>query len=376
MISGRRAFAAPSREELLEAVMVRDPAPFGTERPDLPPGLEPAVRRAMAKDPGERFATAGAFAEAVERAVRQAAETGASREDRPAAVEAADDPTLPPLREETSPTLAPPRHAAAPASGMIGQVLHDTYRLERLLGTGGMGMVYEASHRRLARRFAVKVLAVAHAADPEAMERFKREAMTTSRLGHPHIVEVIDFHQTPEGTSYLVMELLEGEDLATRLRRPPRVELHELGWIVSQTASALQAAHNRGIVHRDLKPQNIFLCKAEDRPDFVKVIDFGVSKVLGVEGSMTSTGAVVGTPFYMAPEQADRRTTEVVPATDVYALGSPARAPGPVSTGRSFATSAMRRSCARPRGKPHSRSATASSSNSSRSSSRNAPGSP
>jgi len=204
---------------------------------------------------------------------------------------------------------------------LIGQVLHDTYRVERLLGEGGMGAVYEASHLRLARRFAVKVLFPAVASNPEALARFKREATITSELHHPHIVEVIDFYHMSDGTPYLVMELLEGQDLATRIQRTGRLELLEVASILRQAASGLQAAHQHGIVHRDLKPQNIFLCRRGERDNFVKVVDFGISKVLGSQSAMTRTGALMGTPFYMAPEQAEQRASEVDLRTDVYAMG-------------------------------------------------------
>jgi eukaryotic-like serine/threonine-protein kinase len=187
-------------------------------------------------------------------------------------------------------------------NGLIGQVLHDTYRIDRLLGEGGMGAVYAASHLRLARRFAIKMLFPAVAEHPEAMARFKREAEVTSALGHPNIVEVIDFYHMPDGTPYLVMELLEGEDLGARLLRTGRLPLDEAASILRQATSGLQAAHQLGIIHRDLKPQNIFLCRRREGGSLVKVVDFGISKVLGSRSSMTKTHALLGTPNYMAPE--------------------------------------------------------------------------
>ena len=209
------------------------------------------------------------------------------------------------------------------ASGepVIGQILKDTYRIERLLGEGGMGSVYEASHLRLARRFAVKVLLPGLAAHPEVLARFQREAQVTGRLGHPHIVEVIDFDRTPRGEPYLVVELLEGENLADRLRRVGRMDLTQAASILRQAAAALQAAHQQGVVHRDLKPQNLFLCRRGARDDFVKVVDFGISKVLGAASDLTRTQSIIGTPVYMSPEQADQRGSAVDARTDVYAMG-------------------------------------------------------
>jgi len=210
----------------------------------------------------------------------------------------------------------------AQAHQLIGQVLHDTYRIERLIGEGGMGAVYEAAHLRLVRRFAIKVLFPAVAAHPEALTRFRREAEITSALGHPHIVDVTDFYNMPDGTPYLVMELLDGEDLAGRLQRGPRLELREVASMLRQAASGLQAAHQQGIVHRDLKPSNIFLCRRGERDNFVKIVDFGISKVLSSQSAMTKTHAMMGTPFYMAPEQAEQRAAEVDVRTDVYAMGT------------------------------------------------------
>jgi serine/threonine-protein kinase len=203
-----------------------------------------------------------------------------------------------------------------------GETLQETYRLERLIGRGGMGVVYEASHARLVRRFAVKLLYQEVASNPEAIARFRREAEITSSLGHQHIVEVIDFNHCADGTPYIVMELLEGEDLGSRIKRRGKIALPQASEIVRQAASALQAAHQKGIVHRDLKPQNLFLCRREDREIFVKVVDFGVSKMIGADtGVLTQGRALLGTPYYMAPEQALERSAEVDARSDVYALG-------------------------------------------------------
>lgn len=204
----------------------------------------------------------------------------------------------------------------------IGATFQGTYRLERVIGEGGMGVVYEASHCRLSRRFAIKLLFNRHADDPQAQARFEREAQIAGSLGHPHLVEVIDFNRTSDGCPYIVMELLVGEDLASRLGRVCRLSLAEAVEIARQTASALQAVHQAGVVHRDLKPQNIYLCRSADGSDNVKVVDFGVSKLLGSAKTLTRTGTLVGSPYYMAPEQALERSAEVDARTDVYALGA------------------------------------------------------
>ena len=187
-----------------------------------------------------------------------------------------------------------------------------------------MGVVFEASHKRLPRRFAIKVLSPSVLADPEAVVRFQREAQITSSLGHPNIIEVVDFNKTEEGTPYIVMEFLDGEDLAALLARSPRLDIARSLAIVEQVCSALQAAHKLGVIHRDLKPSNIFLCKQQDdeaEGDLVKVVDFGISKVLGATG-LTQAQSTIGTPWYMSPEQAEGRSAQVDARTDIFSLGT------------------------------------------------------
>ncbi len=204
---------------------------------------------------------------------------------------------------------------------IIGKVLQETYRIERLIGEGGMGAVYEASHLRLRRRFAIKLLFPQVAQSSEAVARFRREGEVTSELGHPNIIEIIDLNFTPEGAAYIVMELLTGESLSSRIQGG-RLTLDEVSSILKQTASALEAAHRHGIIHRDLKPQNIFIAQREDGSEVVKVLDFGISKVLGSSSMMTGTSALLGTPNYMAPEQAEGHAAEADVRTDVFALGA------------------------------------------------------
>jgi serine/threonine-protein kinase len=168
---------------------------------------------------------------------------------------------------------------------------------------------------------AVKVMARELAANPEALARFRREAEVTSQLGHPHIVQVFDFGTAPGGEPYLVMEFLEGEDLEKRLARVGRLGPGAASHIVKQIASALAATHAKGIVHRDLKPANVFVLAVEGETDFVKVVDFGISKVRAATTRLTAALAVMGTPNYMAPEQAAGRVDEIDHRTDQWALG-------------------------------------------------------
>ena len=208
----------------------------------------------------------------------------------------------------------------AASEKLVGTTLQSRYRLNRLIGRGGMGAVYEAVQVPLNKRVAVKVMARQLAANEEALARFRREADVTSQLGHPHIVQVFDFGETGTGEPYLVMEYLEGEDLEQRLARVGRLSLAATVKVVKQVASALSATHARGIVHRDLKPANIFLQRLEEEDDFVKVVDFGVSKVHLATRRLTGEKVVLGTPSYMAREQADGRVDDIDRRTDEWSL--------------------------------------------------------
>ncbi len=193
------------------------------------------------------------------------------------------------------------------------------YEIARLLGSGGMGAVYEATHTEIGKRVAIKVLSPSVAAIPGARARFLREAQLTSSLRHPNIVDVTDMG-SDGGQTYLVMEFLRGEDLAQRLARTGPLGPQDLADIMLPVCSAVVEAHKAGITHRDLKPQNIFLALGPHvmQP---KVLDFGISKGNDLSaGSLTGTGAMIGTPYYLAPEQImDTRSSG--PQSDQYALG-------------------------------------------------------
>jgi serine/threonine protein kinase len=206
------------------------------------------------------------------------------------------------------------------AAGLIGVVLNESYRIDKLLGAGGMGAVYQATHLRLEEPVAIKVMASDLVAKSGALERFHREARVTSGLRHPHIVQVSDFGTTPTAEPYLVMEFLEGEDLDQRLRREKQLPLTTTVHIINQIASALTATHAKGIVHRDLKPANIFILTAAGERDFVKVLDFGISKVRSASTKLTGDFGFLGTPNYMAPEQAQGKIDEIDDRTDQWAM--------------------------------------------------------
>jgi len=203
-----------------------------------------------------------------------------------------------------------------------GAMLGKTYRVTRWIGGGGMGDVYEVTHQRLAGRYAAKVLSGDFASHPDAFSRFRREAMMTSGLRHPGIVQVIDFDRADEGHPYMVMELLEGQELATLIAESAPMGLRRTLGLVEQIGSALEAAHRQGIVHRDLKPQNVFVSPLERGRELVKILDFGISKALVETQKLTRTAAVIGTPHYMAPEQATGRGAEVDARADQFALAA------------------------------------------------------
>jgi serine/threonine-protein kinase len=204
----------------------------------------------------------------------------------------------------------------------IGDVIDDKYRILRMVGEGGMGAVYEGENRLISRRVAIKVLYGVASMSQDAIQRFEREAQAAGRIGNDHILEIIDLGRLPDGSRYMVMEFLDGETLGARIKRVGKMSPKDLVPVFKQVLTGLQAAHDAGIVHRDLKPDNIFILKEKaGHRDFVKIIDFGISKFQDPsDHNMTRTGTVMGTPFYMSPEQAkgvgvDRRS-------DLYAVGA------------------------------------------------------
>ncbi len=207
----------------------------------------------------------------------------------------------------------------------VGSVLNETYQIQALIGRGGVGSVWSASHLRLpGKRVAVKVIHTGSLGD-EVYLRFRREAEVATRIGHPNIVEVLDWNTLPGGTPYMVLEYLQGESLAARLVARGRLPLDMTLGIVRQLGSALAAAHRAGVVHRDLKPDNIFICPTDmggTITDRVKVLDFGISKIRNSMTLQTQDARLIGTPQYMSPEQASGKNALVDQRTDIFALGT------------------------------------------------------
>ncbi len=216
-------------------------------------------------------------------------------------------------------------HQGAQAeSSLIGISLDNKFKILRLIGRGGMGEVFEAEHVGLGKRVAIKLMLEKYSGDGEAIARFTREAHAASRIGNPHIIDVSDIGTAPDGRAFVVMELLQGNPLSKVIEdggpMPPQRALH----VMRQVLRAVGAAHAKGIVHRDLKPDNIFLIDGGEQQDFVKLLDFGISKMMDPDlqaaaTKLTTTGVVMGTPLYMAPEQA--MGVEIDHLADIYACG-------------------------------------------------------
>jgi len=207
------------------------------------------------------------------------------------------------------------------AEDRLATLFAGRYRLESILGKGGMGVVFEGVHSWTGRRVALKLLKPQHTEDLNLVRRFLQEARSAAGISHPHVVQVLDMGSDDDGTVYLVMELLEGTSLGRRLEEESPLPVAECLSLLVPIMDALDAAHGAGVIHRDLKPDNVFLHRDAQGRLVPKLLDFGMSKMLDAEwGRATQTGTLVGTPFYMSPEQAEGRPDQG-PASDVWSMG-------------------------------------------------------
>lgn len=226
-------------------------------------------------------------------------------------------------------TVASSSNPGAPGSSVVGSLIGGRYRVRRLRGEGGMGRVYEAEHIEIGKRVAVKILHPGYSQTPDLVERLRREARAASRIGHPNVVDVTDSGTTDDGAFFFVMEYLEGRELGEIIFEEKGMELRRAIGITVQICRALQAAHKAGVIHRDLKPENVLLVERDGQKDFVKVLDFGIAKNVtdgddednkqNPRRKLTNPGVAMGTPEYMAPEQAAGRVADA--RSDVYAVG-------------------------------------------------------
>ncbi|MGH7298218.1 MAG: serine/threonine-protein kinase, partial [Polyangiaceae bacterium] len=227
----------------------------------------------------------------------------------------------------STPPHPPPARPSAPPPGLPreGDIIAGKYRVERLLGVGGMGAVLAARHLELDDRVAIKLLLPHLPATGEPATRFIREAKAAIRIKNEHVVRVLDVGRTETGAPYIVMEYLEGSDLGRLLEHSGPLSIDDAVLYVTQACEAIAAAHAVGIIHRDLKPANLFLATAGDGSPCVKVLDFGISKLSESPTSgavaLTSTSTIMGTPCFMSPEQL-RSTRDVDARADIWSIGA------------------------------------------------------
>ncbi len=348
LLTGRQLFPSSEGEVLPR---VRDPKvqPPSTKAGRVTPKLDAIVMRSLNPERGDRYGDCEEFRAALaEYLATEAPTTDAARvsaflrelfgdeievdrKRRDQLVEAARSLAKRDRRRRRTPTtppMDPVVTAAADAKAddsiaLVGTLVGERYRVQRLIGEGGMGRVYEAEHVEIGKRVAIKVLHPCYTQSADAVARFRREARAAARLGHPNIVDVTDSGTTPSGAVYFVMELLEGEDLGDLIAAGSTLPVERVIHIGVQLARALDAAHAAGIVHRDLKPENVFLVQRDGQDDFVKVLDFGIAHQMEgdeLDKRLTHPGMAMGTPEYMAPEQAAGQPADA--RSDIYALGA------------------------------------------------------
>jgi serine/threonine protein kinase len=348
LLTGRQLFPQ-SEPNLISRVRDPDVGPPSGSAARVPPALDQIVLKALQKDRTLRYADCEEFRAALSAFLAKTApstdndrvakflaqlfgdEIQADRDARQAQLDALAErratPTLDRIKQTVSQPATvdlAPRPPPPGTSGIVGSYVDGRYLVKRLVGEGGMGLVYEAEHVEIGRRVAIKVLHAAYTRQAEILARFRAEARAATRIGNPHIVEVLDSGTTVDGAVYFVMEFLDGQSLARLIEHEGKLPPARAIAIAREMCQALTAAHAAGIIHRDMKPDNVFLIQRDGRSDFVKVLDFGIAKTLDAIseriGRLTNPGTAMGTPEYMAPEQAAASATDH--RVDIYAVGA------------------------------------------------------
>jgi len=379
LLTGRQLFPSSNRshQEALAAVRHPKVRPPSKVVPGVPNGMDDVVLCGLARSPADRYDTAGEFRSALSDILaRDFPKCNADRVAdfmgdifaREVKIESRDyrsfiaedyadlrasahselisisdvmmiDPPRPPAPPEDPSTilladsdiveLDRPRRwdedmgdaesLRSAASAWVGQVVGQRYRVDALIGLGAMGAVFRVTHLTLNRQYALKLLYTVYARDADVVGRFQQESLCATQTGHPNIVDVIDVAVTDDGNVYYVMELLAGSNIAKLLRDEGPLAVRRAVHIARQLCRALSAAHEVGVIHRDLKAENIVLTQRGKDPDFVKVLDFGICKQMNADAGSMAPGLIMGSPDYMAPEQA--AGLEATVAADVYAVG-------------------------------------------------------
>jgi len=253
---------------------------------------------------------------------RELSQTSSGELDGTQSVETQIVPVLPPATS-TAQIAADDRllgaDSEAPYSDLIGKTIDKKYLIQSVLGEGGMAVVYRAHHVQMERTVVIKVMQGWLLSNRNSVERFERECKLTAKLNHPNIVSVYDVGLINGKEPYLVMEYIKGESLADKIHNSGALPYATTANIIIQICRGLQEAHTSGIIHRDLKPDNVLLQHKSDRPDWVKIVDFGISNFVHGSKKLTKTGRMVGTPEYIAPEQLKDRPIDM--RTDLYGIG-------------------------------------------------------
>ena len=314
-LTGKQLFESKRITDIVMKQLNEKPASFADARPDLdiPAWLELVVRQALEKEPKNRFASMEEMKRAIEKGMMARKDTA----------EMMAKPTAPVSKAMQEKASGNPRMLSGRPDMLVGTVIGGKYHVKSLVGEGGMSVVYKAIQEGINRPVAIKLLRDELCDDDSNVKRFKRESKAVSQLSHPNLVGIYDVGVADTGQPYMVMEFLEGLSLIDVIEKTGPIFVDRAIPIFIQICDVMNYAHSKGYIHRDLKPHNIMLVKAGEKPDFVKLVDFGIvamdQNMQSVSQKLTAAGEICGSPLYMSPEQV--LDTGVDGRSDVYSLG-------------------------------------------------------